>query len=149
VVAAGASFGSSEISVVSGLQVATSSLAFQTQSARPGFPFVSLPVVNADPGQQTIYPGTLASITGQNLSVGGSALVTLNDIPVTVQSATGNQIFFQIPANFPTGLATLKLVSGGFAAFPVTIEIDNAPPTIVALTNNSNVALAGITVTSG
>lgn len=149
----GATVGPSEISVISGFQVIAQPGAFQTQPARLGLPFIGLPVVNADPNQQTIYPGGIASIYGSNLALSStSAKVTLNDglrdVPVLLQTGgiSATQINFFVPAGFPTGPAILKLNNGSQDAFPVMVQIDGPPPTITQVNNQSNVALNGSSV---
>jgi len=148
VVAPNAALAATEISVISGFQVVWQPGAFQTQPARAGFPFLALPVVNADPSQSTIYPGAIASIYGQNLALSPtSAQVTLNDVPVQLQFVSAGQINFVIPAaGIPVGPATLKLNNGAVSAFPVMVQIDSPPPAIVAITNQSNQPLAGNSV---
>jgi uncharacterized protein (TIGR03437 family) len=151
-VAPNATQASSEVSVISGMQLATQANGFSVQAPRPGIPLLSLPIVNADPSQQTIYPGTgsFASIFGQNLGATTAAVqVTLNDIAVPVLFANGSQVNFQVPPNFPTGPATLKLTAAGSAAFPVYVEINAAPPVITGLTSISNLALANNPVGAG
>jgi uncharacterized protein (TIGR03437 family) len=142
VVAPGAAIGASQVSVISGLQVISQPYAFQTQAARPGLPVIGLPVVNGDPTQHTIYPGSIASIYGQNLVVSpGNLQLTLNDVPVQVLFASPTQINFVVPSNMPLGPAYLKLNNGSQAAFPVIIPIDHAPPSIAAVTNASGASL--------
>jgi uncharacterized protein (TIGR03437 family) len=138
--------------VISGLQVLANAGTFQTQAARPGFPFIGLPIVNGDPSQQTIYPGAIASIFGLNLAtVPASVQVTLNDIPVAIQFASTSQINFTIPAGFPTGPATLRLNNGTVQAFPVIVPINAPPPAITGVSSMSNLSLvaAGVTVGAG
>ncbi len=151
VVAAGAVLGTSEISVISGLQVIPPLAGgFTTQPAKAGLPVISLPVVNNDTTQATVYPGSVASITGQNLApTSGAVQLTLNDIAMTPLSVSANQITFQVPASFPTGPATLKLNNGSQAAFPVVIQIDNQPPTIVSVNNFLNQPVNGASVGQG
>ena len=144
-VAPNATIGASEISVVSGLQVIPQASIFQTQVARAGFPFIGLPLVNGDPAQQTIYPGSVVSIFGQNLALSpASVQITLNDLPVAVQFASTSQVNFVIPASFPTGPATLRLNNGAVAAFPVIVPVNAPPPTITGVTSVSNVAFASV-----
>jgi uncharacterized protein (TIGR03437 family) len=137
IVAAGAALGTSEISVISGFQVMTNSSPFQAQPANPALPVVGVPVVNGNLSQQTIYPGSPATLFGANLP--SNAQVTLNDAPMVVTFAGSNQINFQIPASFPTGLATLKVFGGAASANPVVIQIASPPPVIQTVTNNSGV----------
>jgi uncharacterized protein (TIGR03437 family) len=142
VVAPNAALGSSEVSLVSGFQVMTLANSFQTQSARAGLPFLVLPVTNADTTQQTLYPGSTATIYGQNLAAGAVQL-TLNDQPVQLQFISPLQINFFVPAGTPAGPATVKLNNGSVSAFPVMVQIDNPPPVIAQVTNQSNVTISG------
>ena len=147
-----AAFSSSEISVINGFQVVTQPGAFQTQPARAGFPYIGLPIANADITQQTLYPGSIAAIYGLNLAQSPTSVqVTLNGQPVQLQAGgvLPNQVNFFIPAGFPTGLATLVLNNGAQTSFPVIVEIDNPPPTILAVTSSLNVSLASSSVGAG
>ncbi|MGO9262814.1 MAG: matrixin family metalloprotease [Bryobacteraceae bacterium] len=150
VVAPGAAITPSDLSVIAGFQVIDQPGGFQTQVARPGFPDIGLPVVNADPTQQTIYPGSIASIFGTNLGATPSAVqVTLNGTQIPVLFASAAQINVGIPAGFPVGPATLLVNNGATTAFPVIVEIDELPPAIVAITNPSGGSLAGVTSNAG
>jgi uncharacterized protein (TIGR03437 family) len=142
VVAPNAVLGASEISVISGFQVVTQPFAFQTQAANPSLPSIGLPVVNAVPTQQTLYPGAIAAIYGTNLALSPTAAqVTLNNVPVQIQFASPAQINFLVPAGFPAGPATLNLNNGSVNAFPVIVQIGNPPPTITGVTNVSGVPI--------
>lgn len=142
-VASNAALGFTEVSVISGFQVVTRPLSFQTTASQAGLPFVFLPVGNADTTQQTLYPGSIASISGQNLAA-GAVQVTLNDIPVQLQFISPTQIKFFVPQQgVPSGPATLKLNNGAVSAYPVAVQIDNPPPVIVQVTNQSNVTIGG------
>ncbi|HWB87433.1 MAG TPA: IPT/TIG domain-containing protein [Bryobacteraceae bacterium] len=135
-VAPGALLGASEISVISGFQIATQPFAFQTQSTNASLPMIALPIVNALPVQQTIFPGGYATIYGTNLSAPpGTVQVTLNGQPVQVQFAGSSQINFLVPQGFPTGPAALNVFNGSVNALPVMVQIDSAPPAITAVTN--------------
>lgn len=129
-VAANATMGLSEVSVVAGMQVASQPNSFFIQTARPGIPVIGS-VVNADPSQRLLYAGNFATLFGQNFAAATTALqLTLNDAPVIVAFANGSQINFLVPAGFPSGPATLRLTSAGVAALPFTVQIDNPPPVI-------------------
>jgi uncharacterized protein (TIGR03437 family) len=143
VVAPNAALGASEVSVVSGFQVVTQPFAFQTQPVNPSLPSIGLPIVNAVPTQQTVYPGAIAAIYGSNLALSpGAAQVTLNNVPAQILYASAAQINFVIPAGFPTGPATLSLNNGSANAFPVLLQIGNPPPAISAVTNVSGLPLS-------
>jgi uncharacterized protein (TIGR03437 family) len=142
VVAPNAALGASEMSVVSGFQVVTQPVAFQTQAVNPSLPSIGLPIVNAVPAQQTVYPGAIAAIYGSNLALSPTAAqVTLNNVPVQIQFASPAQINFLIPGGFPIGPATLNLNNGSASSFPVILQIGNPPPTIIGVTNVSGVPL--------
>jgi uncharacterized protein (TIGR03437 family) len=135
-------FGSSEIAVVSGFQVMTQPGAFTVQPATfastgSAQPVLALPITNGDPTQQTISPGSTATIFGTNLAQ--NAQVTLNDTAVQVLYASSSQVNILVPSNFPTGLAAVKLTAGGVTSNPVLMEIDAPPPTVLRVTNASGV----------
>jgi uncharacterized protein (TIGR03437 family) len=133
VVAPGAAIGSSEISVICGFQVASQSGGFQIQAADPTQPLVALPLENADPYQQILYPGAVVSLFGLRLSTApNAAQITINGQPVQVLGSVPSQVNFVIPSNFPTGPtpATLVLNNGAVNAKPIELEIDNVPPVI-------------------
>src|SRR5438477_1930031 len=138
VVAQGAVPGTSEISVISGFQVMTNSSPFQVQPANPDLPVLAVPLINTNLNQQTIYPGSSTTVYGVNLPT--NPQLTLNDVPVAIAFANSTQINFVIPAGFPTGLATLKLIGGSPSASPVLVQIVSPPPVIQSVTNTSGVA---------
>jgi uncharacterized protein (TIGR03437 family) len=142
VVAPNAALGPSEFSVVSGFQVVTQPFAFQTQPVNPSLPSIGLPIVNALPAQQTVYPGAIAAIYGSNLALSPTAAqVTLNNTPAQILFASPAQINFVVPPGFPVGPATLNLSNGSVGAFPVVLQIGNPPPAITGVTNASGVPL--------
>jgi len=67
--------------------------------------------------------------------------VTLGDQPMTLQpgGVTSGQINFFIPANFPSGVATLRVNNGVTAVTPIAVQIDVPPPAIQGVTNASGV----------
>jgi uncharacterized protein (TIGR03437 family) len=139
-VAPNAAQGPSEFSVVSGFQVVTQPFAFQTLPPSSGLPSIGLPIVNAMPGQQTLYPGAIASIYGSNLALSATAAqLTLNNVPVQILYGSAAQINFVIPATIPAGPVTLNLNNGSASAFPVILQIGNPPPAITGVTNASGV----------
>jgi uncharacterized protein (TIGR03437 family) len=143
-VSGNAQSGPSEISVISGFHVLPVPNGFTVQggsfAAAVAAPIVALPIGNGDPTQQTVFPGSTASIYGFNLGQSASAIqVTLNDTPATVLGLAPDHVNIQIPFNFPTGLAVVKLSVAGVAANPVLLEIDAPPPLILRVTSLSGV----------
>jgi hypothetical protein len=144
VVAPNAAIGSSEISVISGFQVVTQPYGFQIQPPNAALPVISA-VTNAVATQATIYPGAYISIYGANLAnTPASAQITLSPAAAPAQAtavpvlfASGGQINFQVPANFPTGAALLTL-SNGSGTVTIVAPIALAPPVIVSIVNSSN-----------
>ncbi len=142
VVSSNAALGASEISIVSGLQVIAQSSGFQTLPSRPGMPVINLPVSNADPTQSMVYPGSLATFTGQNLApANGNPVITLNEVAMQVVSASPTSVTFQVPPTFATGAATLRLNNGLSSAYPVEMQIDVAPATILGVSSPAGQSL--------
>ena len=140
-VAANSVAGSSEISLISGFEVLSQANAFQVLPKNPSLPVIAA-VGNANPAQQTIYPGAFVSIYGVNLAnVPSNVQVTLGNRPMTPQpgGVLPGQVNFQIPTDFPAGPAILQLNNGNAAANPITVQIDVPPPTIQSVTNASGV----------
>lgn len=125
-------------SVISGFQVTQQPGAFQVQPPNPALPSIALPLLNALPNQNGVFPGAAVSIYGTNLALTpASIMVTLNDQPVQVLYASPTQVNILVPQGFPTGPAVLKLNNGAVAAYPVMVEIDPPPPVITAIMANT------------
>ncbi|HJT86444.1 MAG TPA: IPT/TIG domain-containing protein [Bryobacteraceae bacterium] len=144
VVAPGAAIGASDISVISGSQMALWPLGFQTQGANPGQPAIFLPLFGADPRGQLALPGTILTMYGSNLAVApNSAQITLNGQTLPILYNSAGQINFAIPPAFPTGLATLQLNNGSASALPILVQVDTPPPSIVGVVNGQEQAVDG------
>jgi uncharacterized protein (TIGR03437 family) len=141
-VAANAVTGSSEVSLISGFEVLSQANAFQVLPQNPSLPTI-LAVNNAKTAQQTVYPGAFASVYGVNLmaNVPSNVQVTLGNQSIAPQpgGVLSGQVNFQIPTDFPTGPAILQLNNGNAAAYPIVVQIDVGPPTILSVTNASGV----------
>jgi uncharacterized protein (TIGR03437 family) len=132
-VASNAALGASDISVISGFQVAMQSQAVLTVPANPQLPAMAS-VTNGLPSQATLYPGGYGTIWGSNLAVAiGTSAVTLNGVPVVVAYSSANQVNFVIPSGFAIGPATLNLNNGVVDALPIVVEIDLPPPAIASV----------------
>jgi uncharacterized protein (TIGR03437 family) len=135
-VTANASLGLSQVSVISGMQVALAPNAFQTVPANSGVPAI-FSVLNAIDPTQPLLPGGFATIFGQNL---GNAQVSVNDVPVQVIFSGAGQVNVVLPAGIPAGPMVLRLIAGGASAVPVAIQIDGRLPVINAVNSNGTPA---------
>jgi uncharacterized protein (TIGR03437 family) len=148
-----ATVGFSEVSLVNGLQVISQPGGFQTVAARPDLPNIGYPVVNAEyPAQQTIWPGSYASIFGVNLGTSANTIqVTLNDKPVQIQAVVVNpgQVNILVPSDTLLGPAILKLNNGSQNAFPLVVQVDPPPPVVIGMLNASGATLGNTAVTKG
>jgi uncharacterized protein (TIGR03437 family) len=136
----------SDVSVISGFQVATASAAFQIAAAVPGLPAPNPALTNALPGLNGTYGGATVLLTGTNLAVANSIpgapstvtpTVTVAGEQATILSASPGQIKLRIPADLPPGLAALIVNNGNQTAFPLDINIDT-PPAAIAAIQDSN-----------
>jgi hypothetical protein len=135
-------------SVISGFQVYEQPLGFQVMAANSSVPVISLPVGNQSPLQNSLYPGTYATMTGQNLAADGSnATITLTDPTgqttppnAVVIFTSPNLIYFVIPLEgVPIGpvVATLQ------GALPIVLQIDAPPPSIQVAQSAAGSVLGG------
>ena len=130
-------------SVISGFQVSEQVPGFQVVAADPNLPVVNLPVPNAFyPVQNSLYPGAIASLYGQNLQAAtGSPTITLAGQSAQVLYTSSNQINFVIPLGVPAGPAVLTFQNGAAQAYPVVLQIDPPPPVIVDAASAAGVPL--------
>jgi hypothetical protein len=129
-------------SVISGFQVYEQALGFQVAPANPNLPVIVLPVTNAFyPEQNSLYPGCIASLYGQNLQAATTnPAITLAGYSAQILYTSSTQINFVIPvANVPIGPAVLTLQG----ALPIVVQIDPPPPAIVSAASVAGVALGG------
>jgi Matrixin len=118
-------------SVIAGFQVYEQAQGFQVTPANPMLAVINLPVTNAFyPVQNSLYPGSIASIYGQNLQAAASTpVITLAGQNAQILYTSPTQINFVIPVEgVPTGPAVLALQG----AFPIVVQIDPPPPVIVS-----------------
>ncbi len=137
VVAPNASLTSSEISLISGFQVASQANAFQALPANPATPSLGN-VANGIASQATIYPGGYGSLFGSNLAPSpASPQLTLNGERALVVYAIDSQINFLVPWDMPAGLANLVLNNGAGVSPPLAVRIDLTPPVIMSVSRAS------------
>jgi hypothetical protein len=131
--------GNFELSVISGFQVMTQSIAsgfqpafpqssgFQIQPANPSLPEIAWPAVNAVTGG-ALTPGSYATIFPANGTLFPSNLqLTLNGSPVAIQYSSPPQINFFVPPGTPLGPQILNASANGNSVSMV-VEIDNQSP---------------------
>jgi hypothetical protein len=142
---AGANPALTEVSIVTGFQLATQPLSFQiTPAVSKSQPTVIPVLQNVASGQNGAYPGAVVSVMGLNLESGGAPpTVTLNNVPVTVIGGSANQLTLQVPAGLPSGPAILNLNNGAASSFPVAVNIDSPPSQIVSVMNASGAQFDG------
>jgi hypothetical protein len=126
-------------SVVSGFQVYPQALGFQVAPANPSLPVIGLPVTNAFyPVQNSLYPGAIASIYGQNLQAATSTpAIALAGQSAQVLYTSPTQINFVIPVGVPTGPVVLTFQG----ALPLVLQIDAPPPVVAGAVSAAGVAL--------
>jgi hypothetical protein len=165
-VASNAALGTSDLSVISGFQVATQAKAFQTVSANAQSPAIAV-VTNGIMSQATLYPGGYGTVWGSNLLVAGAtARLTLNDNPVVVAYASANQVNFVVPSDFAIGpaidLAPPAITSVTFVSDPgpdaghpaadgsvLNVLVTGFDPTVLSNLDRVSVTLGGVAMTVG
>ena len=122
-------------SVISGFQVYEQTLGFQVSPANPNVPLIGLPVPNAFyPVQNSLYPGAIASLYGQNLAAASTPTLSVGGQSAQMLYASPTQINFVIPAGVPTGPAVMKMQG----ALPLVLQIDPPPPVIISAASAAN-----------
>ena len=130
-VSASAPTTSTELTLASGLQIASQTFGFQIlpQNSRQ---VIMTPPVNAVTGGAGVPAGGAAVMNVTNLPTSTSTLsVTVSDQRATILGISGGQLTFQVPAGLPVGPAVVKLALGtSDTVQPVVMSIDPQPPTI-------------------
>jgi len=127
------------VSVVSGFQIVSTPFGFQVAAANPRLPVINPQLLNPTTGQPGVYAGSPALAQVANLfpAVGVTPVLLLNDQSVPVTSLAPGQVGFTVPAGFPTGPAVLRLLYGPEQIYPVIVNIDPPPPSIVMITTGA------------
>jgi len=130
-VAPNAALSNSDISVMSGFQLATVAAGFQIAAPVNGLPAAIPVLANAVAGLTGAYPGAVVTLYGSNLAVSPIApAITVGGQPAGILYASPTQINLQIPAGLQPGAAILTLNNGVTAAYPVVVGIDTFPASI-------------------
>ncbi len=131
-----------EVTVISGFQIASLVNGFTIQPQGTLTPAVNPTLQNAVPGQTGAYPGALVTMTGSDLSSGaGAATVTIGNQAANVVNATATQITMQVPAALTPGPAILQVNNGSVSGLPIAVGIDTAPALIVGEKDGAGVAI--------
>jgi uncharacterized protein (TIGR03437 family) len=137
-VAPGAALSNPDVSVFSGFQMATATAGFHLVAPVNGLPAPIPTLTNAVQGLTGAYAGSVVSLYGANLAAAnGTPAVTFNGEAAPILFSSATQINLQIPADIPSGPATLNLFNGALNAYPVTVNIDTPPATITGILNTA------------
>jgi hypothetical protein len=138
VTAPGAVLTASELSVISGFQVASQANAFQAQPGNPATPYIT-GVANGIAGQATVFGYGYATIEGVNLGASRSSVqatfVNASGIgeAALVVYGSENQINILVPGDMPAGLTSLVVNNGMASSPPLAVQIGLPPPVIAGM----------------
>jgi uncharacterized protein (TIGR03437 family) len=143
-VSAAAALSTSDVSAISGFQIATAPAAFQITAQITGLPAPYPLLINASTGLTGSYAGAIVSLYGTNLAVSNATpSITIGGQPAVILYAAPTQINLQIPAGLPSGPAIMTLNNGLQDAFPVTVNVDTPPAAIAAIQDSTNAYISG------
>jgi uncharacterized protein (TIGR03437 family) len=127
------------VSVVSGFQIVSVPYGFQVAAANPRLPVINPQLLSPATGQAGVHAGSPAVAQVANFFPAGavSSVLLLNDQPVAVTSLVPGQIGFTVPAGLPAGPAVLRLIYGPEQIYPVIVNIDPPPPSILMITTGA------------
>jgi len=124
------------LTVVSGFQVATQPDALRIGAPQPGTPVLDPTLVNPATSQPSIYAGGSAALTVSNLPPGTDAStvnLTLDNLPANITAVEERRIVFEAPGSLSVGTAVLRLTVGGIPVQPIVVAIDPPPPVVKAV----------------
>ncbi len=87
-----------------------------------------------------VRAGSPAVVRVSNLPAGvmvSAMTMTLSGRAVNIISVAGEQVSFQVPSDLVPGPAVLRLQAGPEIALPVVIQVEQSPPMILAVTQQS------------
>lgn len=144
------------VSVTSGLQITTLAGGFRIDAANPTTaPVISFQaLLNSATLQPRVSPGSLASLLGSNLTLGGSATaslplpttlggatVTINDQAVPLLAVSPTQINLQIPFTAGPGPVVVRVSNGAEFSAPMIVQIDPLAPGLFRAVNAAGGAI--------
>jgi uncharacterized protein (TIGR03437 family) len=128
----------SDVSIVTGFQLATFAGVFWILPPVAGLPAPIPDLVNAWPGLTGSYAGAIVSLYGRNLQAPNTTpTIVIGGQPATILYASPGQINLVIPPGLAPGPAILQLSNGAANAYPVLVNIDTPPAGIDAIQNST------------
>ena len=128
----------SDVSVISGFQIATASGGFQVTAPVQGLPAAVPILTNGVRGLTGTYAGSIVAMYGRNLTAQkATPVLKIAGEPALILYASPGQINFQIPSDLPPGPALLELNNSDVSAWPVLVNIDTPPAGIGAIQKTS------------
>ena len=140
---AGATPGSTSVSVASGLQLATLTASFQIAGANPGQATMRTPILNHATHLAGVPAGGVAEINTVGLpsNLAGWGL-TISNQPASFTLGANGQILAMVPVGLLPGPSVVQLTSpGGVSIPPVLLQVDSAPPAIASAVNGFGIAI--------
>jgi uncharacterized protein (TIGR03437 family) len=125
---------STEVSVVSGLQLVSQPFGLQILPANARQVSIIPPILNSATGAAGVPAGGVGILNLSNLTAPAGAIgLSIGGLRASVLSTSGNQVTFQVPASLPLGPAVVvvQLPTGDVIA-PVVMDIEPAAPVITA-----------------
>lgn len=122
-----------QVTVVSGLQVASQPFAFQILPQFSRQVSLQAPILNAATGTPGVSAGGTAIVSVINATNAAGLALTVGDQQAAIVSTLNGQIVFTVPAGLPPGPAIVRLQTGNADVVPpLVMNIDPPPPQIVA-----------------
>ncbi len=141
---AGATPGTTTVSVASGLQLATLTASFQITPAVAGQVTMRAPILNHSTHLPGIPAGGTAEINTSGLpsnTAGWSVSIANQTVPITIDG--NGQILALVPVAVLPGPVEVHLSGpNGASAPPLLLQVDPAPPAILSVTGGFGVAVA-------
>jgi hypothetical protein len=128
----------SDVSVISGFQIATASGGFQVTASAQGLPAAFPVLTNGVTGLTGSYAGAIVAMYGRNLTAqNATPVLKVGGETALILYSSAGQINFQIPSDLPPGPALLELNNNVANAYPVLVNIDTLPAGIGAIQETS------------
>ncbi len=143
-----AALSNSDVTAISGFQVATAPSAFQITPALTGLAAPYPLLINGVSGLTGSYAGAIVSLYGFNLAApNGTPSISIGGQAATILYASPSQINLQIPAGLAPGATTLLVNNGLLPGLPITVNIDTPPADIAGVQNSSGAYIYGASPT--